>query len=140
MEDNGRQGKGSDVLFVYGTLMRSSYHPMARRLEAQSRYLGKGSVAGNIFSLGHFPGMVCSESPQDRVFGEALQLRTPVRSLMWLDEYERCGPRHPEPRDYDRKRVSIRMNSGAEIVGWVYIYKQRVARARLIPGGRFRPI
>ncbi len=127
-------------LFVYGTLMRASSHPMARRLRAASRFVAQGSMPGRLYSLGRFPGIVEDPSGRSRVFGDVLQLVNPSRDFIWLDEYEGCGPDFPEPQIYKRKRLPVTLDSGRELCAWVYIYNWTVNRARMIPGGRFLPV
>lgn len=129
----------TQTLFVYGTLMQASKHPMARRLASESRLLGSGSIAGKLFSLGSYPGFIEDESGRNRVYGEAVQLNS-LRSFAWLDDYEGCGPRWPEPHDYQRKLLPVSINRGTEITCWVYVYRQRVEEARWIPNGRFMPV
>ncbi len=128
------------TLFVYGTLLRAFGHPMGKRLQSQSRYLGAGSIEGKLYRLGWFPGVVETADPRDRVFGEVFRLVNPDRGFAWIDDYEGCGPRHPEPLPYQRVIAPVTMDSGDKVPAWVYVYKGAVSRARLIPDGRFLPI
>lgn len=64
----------SKLLFVYGSLLRGSRHPMARRLALESRKLGPATVTGRLYDLGFYPGAVPSANPQELVHGELLML------------------------------------------------------------------
>ena len=48
----------SELLFVYGTLMRGSRHPMARELEAHATYLDDASYRGRLYRISTYPGIV----------------------------------------------------------------------------------
>ena len=65
----------SDLLFVYGTLMRSYAHPMARLLSANADFLGEVSCRGRLYRVKHYPGLVLSDDAADVVFGELYRLR-----------------------------------------------------------------
>ena len=125
----------TDRLFVYGTLMPGTGHPMAARLAAESRVLGPGSVAGRLYDFGAWPGALPCEAAADRVHGILLRLIDPERSLPWLDAYEGASETDPEPRAFERVIVPVRLRSGRQVDGWIYYYRGRASRARLIPGG-----
>lgn len=127
----------TDSLFVYGTLMPSTCHPMAARLSAESRIVGPGSVAGRLYDFGPWPGAVASDMAAERVHGVLLRLIYPERSLPWLDAYEGASETDPEPRAFERVIVPVRLRSGRQVDGWIYYYRGRASRARLIPGGRY---
>lgn len=124
-------------LFVYGTLMKAAGHPMARRLQRESVSVGGGQVGGRLYSLGPYPGVVLSDAPWDCVHGEVVRLTDPARSFVWIDEYEGCGRRNPEPHDYERVIVPAHLYSGETLNSWIYVYKGPLTHARRIPSGRF---
>lgn len=126
-----------NTLFTYGTLMRSSGHPMAKKLQGESRLVDYGSIPGKLYLLGSYPGLVRSSEPGDRVYGEVIRLTTPARSLGWMDDYEGCGLSDPEPHAYERVIVPVMLQSGGQLDAWVYIYKLSVLSAELIPDGCF---
>ena len=127
----------TDCLFVYGTLMPATGHPMAARLSRESRIIAPGSVAGRLYDFGAWPGAVPSEGPAERVHGALLRLTNPARSLPWLDAYEGASETDPEPRAFERVIVPVRLRSGRQVDGWIYYYRGRASAARLIPGGRY---
>lgn len=134
-----RNGDLSDRnrLFVYGTLMKGSGNPMAKRLHAESAYIGPARTPGRLYLLGYYPGLLLAESKADRVFGEVVKLRNPLRSLRWLDAYEGCGPDDPEPWMYERVIVPVTLRSGEILTAWTYVYTRTVERSRRLPAGRF---
>lgn len=127
------------TLFVYGTLMRTSRTPFARRLAMESRFIGRATVSGKLYSLGRYPGLVEDPRQKSQVHGEVVRLKN-ARSFAWLDDYEGCGPNWPEPQEYERKVLSIRLRDDSEIPCWVYVFKRNVMSFRWIPSGRFMPL
>ena len=69
-----------DLFFAYGTLMRGAGGPWAARLEAMGGLLGRGSVAGRLFRVSWYPGMVEADGPGQRVQGEVWRLADPGRA------------------------------------------------------------
>ncbi|MBX2806417.1 MAG: gamma-glutamylcyclotransferase [Hyphomicrobiales bacterium] len=123
-------------LFVYGTLKRASRAPFAQRLAMESRYIGRGTVRGKLYSLGSYPGLVRDPAAQFNVHGEVVRLKTP-RSFVWLDNYEGCGPGWPQPHEYERIVLQVHLQKGEKIACWAYIFKGKVTSFRWIPSGRF---
>ena len=51
-------GAINPLLFVYGTLLSSVDHPMARRLGREADLLGPATFAGRLYRVSWYPGMV----------------------------------------------------------------------------------
>ena len=128
---------GITALFVYGTLMRASGHPMAARLENQSLYLGPGRISARLYSIGSYPGAVASDKARDSVHGDVVKLLRPAAALAWLDQYEGCGSGAPEPQAYERVIAPVILSAGERLYAWVYFYTKPVHAARRIARGRF---
>ena len=128
---------GTDILFVYGTLMRASGHPAALRLACQSLPIGPGSISARLYKIGSYPGAVASNKSQDSVHGDVVKLLRPAATLAWLDRYEGCGDTAPELGVYERVMAPVSLATGGVRDGWVYFYRLPVHRARWIPHGRF---
>lgn len=124
-------------LFVYGSLVRCSGHPYAKRLQIQSLYLGPGRISARLYNLGSYPGAVPSDNARDSVHGDVVKLLRPAATLAWLDEYEGCGADAPEPHAYQRVIAPVVLSTGESLNVWVYFYKMPVHRARQVPHGRF---
>lgn len=127
----------SDLLFVYGTLMRGYAHPMARLLSANADFLGQASCRGRLYQVKHYPGLVLSDDAADRVFGELYRLRAVEDLLREFDMYEACGEGFPEPTQYVRRTLSVTCADGPESEAWTYIYNWPVANLARIESGRF---
>lgn len=128
---------GVTSLFVYGTLMRASGHPMAVRLQGQSLYLGQAFLSARLYTISSYPGAVLSDKAGDRVHGDVVKLLRPAFTLAWLDDYEGCGVGAPEPQSYQRAIAPVVLSTGGRCNAWVYIYKMPVRQARRLPHGRF---
>jgi len=127
----------SDLLFVYGTLMRGFNHPMARLLSANADFLGEASCRGRLYRVKHYPGLVLSDDPSDIVFGELYRLRARDDLLREFDMYEACGEGFPEPTQYIRQTLEVALADGSSGEAWTYLYNWPVARLQRIMSGRF---
>ena len=127
----------SDLLFVYGTLMRGFNHPMARLLSANADFLGEASCRGRLYRVKHYPGLVLSDDPSDIVFGELYRLRARDELLREFDMYEACGEGFVQPTEYFRKLLKIALADGSSGEAWTYLYNWPVARLQRITSGRF---
>ena len=128
---------GSEHLFVYGTLRRAIAAGPYPELNRHARYLGTASVAGRLYDLGRYPGLVPSDDPADRVYGEIFRLRRAAHVLALLDDYEGCSARFAIPHEYLRASLGATLASGAEQSAWVYLLNQQPAAATRVPGGDY---
>ena len=127
----------SDLLFVYGTLMRGYEHPMARLLSANADFLGEASCRGKLYQVKHYPGLVLSNDAADMVFGELYRLRAVDDLLREFDMYEACGEGFPEPTQYVRQMLPVTLADGSVSDAWTYIYNWPVVGLSRIVSGRF---
>jgi gamma-glutamylcyclotransferase (GGCT)/AIG2-like uncharacterized protein YtfP len=127
----------SDLLFVYGTLMRSYAHPTARLLSANADFIGEASCRGRLYQVKHYPGLVLSDDAGERVFGELYRLRAVEDLLREFDMYEACGEGFPEPTQYVRQTLSVTLADSTESEAWTYIYNWPVDDLARIKSGRF---
>ncbi|MFG0330165.1 MAG: gamma-glutamylcyclotransferase [Phycisphaerales bacterium] len=120
----------TDLLFVYGTLRRGSGHPMSLRLMRHSSVVGAGTVAGRLYRIGSFPGLVRDDSDgggsPSRVPGELLRLTDPLADLEWIDEYEGCAPSDPDGSLFVREVTPIATDEGRTVDAWVYWFNRSV--------------
>ena len=127
----------TEYLFVYGTLMRASGHPMHRLLHRHTRYLEKGTIGGRLYKIDGYPGMVDGEG---RVYGEIYRILQIQPLFAILDEYEECAPSYPEPHEYRRVRRQITGMSGRHYHAWVYLYARPIdGRALIVSGDYLHP-
>jgi len=130
----------TDRLFVYGTLMSGSQHPMALKLASSADHEGAARYNGRLYQVTHYPGVVASDAPDEWVFGDVFALRDP-NLLLALDRYEGCGPDAADPPEYRRLMQTVTLESGsqvqASIQAWVYVYNWPVDNLTRIVSGRF---
>jgi gamma-glutamylcyclotransferase (GGCT)/AIG2-like uncharacterized protein YtfP len=129
----------SDCLFVYGTLMPRSRHPMAIRLASESVSLGPATVCGRLYNLGSYPGALPSDDPRHKVHGMMVKLHRPRHGLRWLDAYEGCGESDTEPHGFKRVIIAARLMAGRTVNAWIYYYQGSIDNARRMNSGRFYP-
>ena len=127
----------SDLLFVYGTLMRGFDHPMAQLLSRSADFIGEARCQGRLYLVKHYPGLVLSDDAADIVFGELYRLRAPDQLLPEFDMYEAAGEQFPQPRQYIRDLLPVTLADGAASEAWTYIYNWPVAHLKRIASGRF---
>jgi gamma-glutamylcyclotransferase (GGCT)/AIG2-like uncharacterized protein YtfP len=115
----------TDLLFVYGTLMRG--FALHRLLEGVAEFLGRGRVEGRLLDLGSYPAAV--RDRHGAVTGELYRI---LESDLFtaLDSAE--GPQ------YHREEVRIRMADGREVTAFIYWYVGPPDRGVPIPGGDYR--
>ncbi len=127
----------SDLLFVYGTLMRGFDHPMAQLLSRSADFVGEARCRGRLHLIKHYPGLVLSDDPVDLVFGELYRPRQPEALLREFDMYEACGEGFAEPTEYIRQMRPVTLADEAVSEAWTYIYNWPVTGLPRIASGRF---
>ena len=104
----------SDLLFVYGTLMRGFDHPMAQAaVGATPTSSARRAAGGRLYLVKHYPGLVLSDAPDEVVFGELYRLRAAEALLREFDMYEACGEGFAEPTEYVRQMLPVTSDDGA---------------------------
>ena len=127
----------NDCLFVYGTLRRGSGSAAHDWLAERADCLGIAWIQGRLYRVAHYPGLLASDDPGDRVMGEVYRLHDPETSLIELDRYEECGPGFLEPAEYVRRELPVILANGNATTAWVYLYNRPVIEDTRIPGGDF---
>jgi gamma-glutamylcyclotransferase (GGCT)/AIG2-like uncharacterized protein YtfP len=124
-------------LFVYGTLRRDSGHPMAQFLSRQGRFLGPARVAGRLYDLGRYPGLVGAAAPDDWVFGDLYELTEGAQTLAALDRYEDYDPADPSSSLFERCLVKARLAAGEVLTAWAYQFRRPVSEEKRIHSGDY---
>ncbi len=122
-------------LFVYGTLMSATGHPMAVRLAREGRLIGPAAVRGSLYDLGEYPALIETDARGGEVHGEVHALIDPAAAFGWLDAYEGIVP--GRECEYERVQRSVRLETGAELTAWLYLYRLSVTGRQLIESGRW---
>lgn len=125
-----------DHLFVFGTLLSGYDHPMARLVAQSCDCVGMAHCQGRLYLAAHYPGMLLSDDPTDRVFGELYRMRDAEALLRVLDDYEGFGADQPQPNEFVREPVRV-MLGGAEYEAWTYLFNRSVTNLPRIISGRF---
>jgi gamma-glutamylcyclotransferase (GGCT)/AIG2-like uncharacterized protein YtfP len=136
---------GSELLFVYGTLLGQSGHPMSRLLAEHGRLLGEGSIRARLYIIddpdepgqNFYPGAVPSANAADRVFGELHQVLNPTPVFEAFDVFEACAPGANEPYEFLRRPVLVTLKDGTRHWARSYLYTWDVSGARHVPSGRY---
>lgn len=126
----------TDLLFVYGTLMRPFRSEITRLLAKNSTFLLRGKTQGLLYDLGSYPGLVYQADLETWVKGEIIQLHFPERFLPILDEYEMIDPNAPQKSEYKRTLLSVQTEVGPKEC-WTYIYQQSTAPYHPIRSGDY---
>jgi gamma-glutamylcyclotransferase (GGCT)/AIG2-like uncharacterized protein YtfP len=124
----------SELLFVYGTLRKGYPHSMARELERRGRWIGQGTASGVLVVVAHYPGLIDSSHPDDRVVGDIFEVDGSL--LAELDEYEECAPASPLPHPYVRERRPVQLGEDT-LTAWTYRFVLDPAGKEIIASGDF---
>jgi gamma-glutamylcyclotransferase (GGCT)/AIG2-like uncharacterized protein YtfP len=105
-----------DYLFVYGTLLRHFDHEVLQPLQKFLQYEGSGSLQGELYNLGEYPGFVENANGfAGNVKGEVYLILNPEEVFAVLDEYE--------GEEYSREKKLVRLDTNKKIRCWVYVYR-----------------
>lgn len=117
-----------------------------RRLARESVRVGDGRIAGRLYDLGAYPGLVLSSDLHEGaatlpvrtraevVRGEIVRLSCARDTFAWLDLYEGIVPGEPDP-PYERTVGGVLTTRWGRLSAWVYAYRGRISAARRVPGG-----
>lgn len=115
-------------VFVYGTLRRHGRNDIARYRPAPL-FLGEASVAGTLYDLGAYPGVVLGGA--GRVKGEVYRIDAAVEAA--LDVLEEVAD--DDSGEYIKRRVHMQLE-GRWLDCLVYeIHPMRIAGRHVIEGG-----
>ena len=112
-------------LFVYGTLLTTSGHPMHNYLRGYCDLVGPASIGGIKIDLGEYPGLIPSGDPDDKVEGELYRIHDGADETLFdgLDHYEGCSDDDPEPHEYYRHQHDVTLAADQAVYeAWVYLY------------------
>lgn len=86
--------------------------------------------------MSYFPGVIPSSSKKDIVIGDVYSIKNSKMLLPILDAYEEYHEGDSNSL-YIRKKEKIGMNTGKELVAWIYIYNFPINNLPLIQSGDF---
>lgn len=123
-------------VFVYGTLLSATDHEMGRRLRAEADLVGPATIAGKLYRVSWYPGLV-DEMGNDIVRGEVYALHSPAKTLVWLDEFEGVSRGSMSVTEQDRYAREVRTVtvSDDQVDAWVYLYRGPLDGLAHVPDG-----
>ena len=105
-------------------------------LDDEVRFVGRGSIQGQLFDLGPCPAAV--PSAEGRVCGEVYEMRDPAVLLATLDEVEGYREGDPDRSMYVRGEAAVRLDAGRAGTAWVYFYNAPLDQDQRIVSGDYR--
>jgi len=125
----------TELLFVYGTLLRRSPHPMARVLAERAEFVGEGKICGRLYNLGRFPGLVAG-GPGEWVHGDLYDLGDgAAATLAELDRYE--GDESTPDALFCRELADVICGDEKAAQAWVWWFRGVVKPEQRIASGRY---
>ncbi len=122
-------------VFVYGTLRRGDVRDITR-LQPAPQFIGMASVAGVLYDLGPYPGLLLGGA--GRVVGEVYAISAGLERR--LDEIEEVWPQ--QSGEYSRREVAVQMQDAPAATGPVCLVYEinpaRLAGCPVIGGGDWR--
>ena len=119
-------------VFVYGTLRRGDVRDITR-LQPAPVFIGMASVAGLLYDLGPYPGLLLGG--EGRVVGEVYAIDAELERV--LDEIEEVWPQ--QTGEYSKRDVSVQLDGATAVGCLVYeINPERLAGHPVITGGDWR--
>jgi gamma-glutamylcyclotransferase (GGCT)/AIG2-like uncharacterized protein YtfP len=124
-------------LFVYGTLLPARAPGEIRELISRLKPVAAGSMKGELYDLGDYPGALFNETASTYVRGQIFELPHDEDVLQTLDAYEECSPKDARKGLFVREKRPVALDNGAKFPCWVYLYNRNPGKARPIPGGSY---
>ncbi|MVN92444.1 gamma-glutamylcyclotransferase family protein [Mucilaginibacter aquatilis] len=107
-----------EYIFVYGTLLKTFNAGVMRSVQEYLHFEGKGSILGQLYDLGQYPGLVEVASATDTITGEVYRTNNAQAVFAVLDEYE--------GDEYNRVVKTVKLGNQKEINCWVYVFIQEL--------------
>jgi gamma-glutamylcyclotransferase (GGCT)/AIG2-like uncharacterized protein YtfP len=135
--DFGPEPQACSYLFVYGTLLPEYAPEEFASVMSSLRTVGKGTVRGILYNLGHYPGAVLDPASLCRIYGTVFALLDGEGLLHRLDEYEEFDPDEPASSQFIRRQCSVQLTDGRTLECWIYEYNRSLEGARIVESGRY---
>ena len=110
------------------------FHILARH----AKFIGEARVAGRLYDLGEYPGMILR--PSDHyVKGELYDVEPEHWNdvIEQLDRYEGCAADDPQPHEYRRELIQAELSNGRTADAWAYVLNRPVAGLSEITSGDY---
>lgn len=96
-----------------------------------SEFVGEGTVAGSLYRIGWYPGLVLKEGG-DVVVGEVYRVN--AEKLTKLDAFEGCSADDPDPHEYRRVKTPVVWDS-VQKEAWVWEFIAPIGEREAIASG-----
>ena len=126
-----------NLLFVYGSLLPGSNNAMSAWLDSYTLVVCKGKLAGRMYRIRNYPGVIYDESCDSYVNGVVLRFNSKDPILEVLDKYEEVGPEFSTPNEYRRIWLNVFCEDNLSRKSWVYLYNRSTVNLPRINGGSF---
>lgn len=129
-----------EYLFVYGTLRHELVNKTSPELVALMqgmRFMGSGTIRGQLYDLGEYPGAIAGDEFKTSIVGEVYEMLEPPAIFAILDRYEGFIPGELEASLFARIKAPVMLPTGQSIECWLYVYNDWVLNGRLIEGGDY---
>lgn len=129
-----------DYLFVCGTLRKAQVaqtNPQLVALMQGLRFIGIGSLPGQLFDLGEYPGANVGENFATKIIGEVYEMPDARATLEVLDVYEGFIPGELEASLFARRKEKVTLTDDQQLECWMYVYNDWVLNGRLIESGDY---
>lgn len=126
-----------EFLFAYGTLRKGCAVNAYRILNRYCDYFAEGVLNGQLFEVDGYPGVVATGHVAETVVGELYVVNSKEKLLAALDEYEECTDNFPQPHEYMRQRLPIKLADGDVVQAWVYVYNRPTDALKRIDSGDY---
>jgi gamma-glutamylcyclotransferase (GGCT)/AIG2-like uncharacterized protein YtfP len=105
---------------------------MSGVLAKHALLLGAGTVRGELYNLGEYPGLVLRRDTTSLVKGELYEISAAwlESTLRVLDEYEGLGVGSPLPHEYRRELVTVTLGDGRQLQAWAYVLNRSLEGLR----------
>src|SRR4051812_49218054 len=111
-----------------------------RDVVERMRPIAAATVAGRLYDLGPYPGLVIGSDREERVRGQLLDVPDDPELWLRVDAYEGFVPDDPARSLFRRVSCRAELADGSDAVEcWVYVYNGDLAGARQVADGVWRP-
>ena len=106
-------------------------------LREHGEYICDGYIHGRLYEIDNYPGLVLSQDPQEKVYGEIFRLIDFNTAIEKLDEYEDFFPNDLESSLYIRQIEEICIEGRTAKKAWVYVFNGEVNEENHIVSGSY---
>jgi gamma-glutamylcyclotransferase (GGCT)/AIG2-like uncharacterized protein YtfP len=127
----------TEYLFAYGLLKRKySLNPKYRVPKMPIKWIGKSTISGDLYAVGHYPGAIAPSASMRRIHGDVFQINNIPFFFKKMDQFEMSKPLFTGINEYQRVKKSV-LIKGKKINCWIYIYCVGIKNKPLIASGQF---